>query len=108
MKKNDKYDSEGMIGSYRTTDVPNSQAEGVVYFDGYGADIEDLKTGYCKPVVRSLPEYDKVNYYERWTVPTKVDESPGNTASLPNDFEFRMEGRESKGLFTRPRIPTER
>lgn len=106
--KNDKYDSEGMLGSYRTSEDPFPNADGVVTFPGYGADKEDLERGFCRPTLRELPQYDKVNYYDRWTFPRVTDEAPGNHGILPKDIEFRSTKAESKGLFIRPRIPTER
>lgn len=106
--KNDKYDSKGSLGSYCTSKEQFPNAKGVVTFPGHGADKEDLERGFCRPTLRELPEYDKPNYYERWTSPSRPDEDQGNHMSLPKDIEFRMKETESQGFLVRPRIPTER
>lgn len=106
--KGDKYDDLGTLGSYCTSKVQFPNPEGMKTFSGYGADEADLELGFIRPEVRALPNYDKINYTERWTQPSMPDEGPGNHASLSRDFEFRTKELESKGFLIRPRIPTER
>lgn len=104
----EKYNDKGMLGSHRTSAEPFQNPSGVKLFTGYGADNEDLERGYCEPSIRENPAYDKANYQDRWTVPMEPDEDQGDTSVLPDDIEFRMRERVSKGFMTRPRIPTER
>ena len=106
--KGDKYDDEGMLGSYRTSSVQFPNPQGMVTFPGYGADDADLELGFIRPSVRELPAYDKANYHDRWTQPKLPDEDLGNRQVMDNDFEFRMKERESRGFLIRPRTPTER
>ena len=105
---NPKYDPKGTLGSYRTSDEQTPFAEGTRLFEGFGANAEDLERGYCEPGIEDLPDYDKVNYQERWTEPSQPSEGPGNTLGMSKDYEFRMRERQSRGFLTRPRIPTER
>lgn len=104
----EKYDDKGSLGSYRTSAGQFPNPEGLKTFPGYGADKADLERGFCAPEIRNLPEYDKVNYEDRYTAP------PNNTSGYLDmfepspEYEFRQKDRETKGLFTRPRIPTER
>lgn len=112
----EKYNDKGMLGSYRTSEVQFRNPEGVKTFSGYGADDADLELGFCQPVIRALPEYDKVNYQDRYSRPKLPDEddSAGAVAgffgdgSLQRDFEFREKERTSKGFLARNHIPTDR
>lgn len=105
---NPKYDTIGMLGSSYADPDPFKYPDDVKLFAGFGADEADLHRGYCDPNIKALPNYDKVNYNERYTIPSQPDEGPGNHMALQGDMEFRMKERESKGFLTRPRIPTER
>lgn len=105
---NDKYDALGTIGStYHDPEYYRSPSD-VKYFAGFGADVEELDRGYLNIGTRELPNYDKANYNLRYTEPSMQDENFANTGVLPEDIEFRMKDRVSKGFLTRPRIPTER
>ena len=106
--KGEKYDDLGMLGSYRTSEVQFRNPKGLKTFPGFGADEADLELGFIKPEIRELPEYDKVNYHDRWTQPMLPDEDLTNRDSMARDLEFRLEQRNSKGFLTRPRTPTER
>ena len=107
-KGNSSYSDKGMLSSYRTSAEQFPNPEDMVIFEGYGADAADLERGYCAPTIRELPEYDKDNYNNRWTVPSQPDEDSNNREALPYDYEFRMKELKSKGFLTRPRIPNER
>lgn len=104
----DKYDDKPNLGSYRTSDEQFPNPRGVKTFAGYGADKADLERGFIKPAMRQNPEYELANYKDRWTQPRVSDEDSNVGMDLPADIEFRMKDRETKGLFMRPRIPTER
>ena len=106
--KHAKYDQSQTLGSYRTSDEQFPDPAGIVLFEGFGADKEDLVRGYCLPNVSELPNYDKANYHDRYTMPKVPDEDQGNREVMVQDMDFRMKERESKGFLTRPRIPTER
>lgn len=106
--KNDKYDSEGTLGSYRTSESPFPNAAGVVTFPGYGADKEDLERGFCRPTIRDLPEYKKENYEDRYTQAMDITKDYLDIFEPSPDQKFREIDRQSKGFLTRPRIPTER
>lgn len=105
---NPKYDTKANLGTYRTSAEQFPDPEGMVYFTGFGADAMDCERGFCDPNVQELPDYDKLNYVERYTQPRIPDEDQNNTLSMPKDWEFRQKDRESKGFLTRPHIPTER
>jgi hypothetical protein len=105
---NPKYDPKGTLKSYMGDPNQFPNPEGVKLYEGFGADASDLVRGYCDPGIAELPDYDKVNYQERWVEPSSPTEGPGDTMSLPEDYEFRMRERKSRGFLTRPRIPTER
>lgn len=107
-KGNSSYSDHGMLGSYRTSDKQFPNPKGVKVFTGYGADEADLERGYCVPAIRELPEYDKVNYENRWTQPNIPDEDFHNTNAMQYDYEFRTKELKSKGFLTRPKLPTER
>lgn len=87
---------------------PFPNAEGVKVFSGFGADDSDLRRGWVEPVIRQDPRYDLVNHKQKWTEFRISDEDSNGGEDLPNEFEFRMKDRETKGLFIRPHIPTER
>lgn len=102
------YDKTQTLGSYRSATGPFQDANGVIRFAGFGANKKDLERGFCDPSIQELPDYDKANYYDRYSQPKNVDEEQGNHMSLSKDMEFRMKERESKGFLTRSHIPTER
>lgn len=104
---NDKYREKGRLGSYRTSDTQFPNPSGVEVFEGFGANKEDLVRGFCTPQLRELPEYDRQNYFYRYSEP-KSDDLAADGPGLSADYEFRNKERVSKGFLTRPRIPTER
>ena len=114
--KGDKYDDKGMLGSYRTRDSQFPNPAGMKTFTGFGADKSDLERGFCEPTIRQLPDYDKVNYSERYTEPKRSDEEDADSGlggffgfgADRKDFEFREKERTSKGFLTRPKLPTDR
>jgi len=105
---NEDYQDRGMLGSYRTSEEPFRNPSDVRFFDGYGADKEDLERGFCVPDVGREPAYDKANYELRSTQPRTSSEAFGNTDTMPDDWQFRSRNQRSRGFLTRPRIPTER
>lgn len=105
---NDKYDTPGTLSSYCTSETQFKDPKGVVHFNGFGMDDADYARGFCDPNVKELPNYDKINYASRYSLPRIPDEDQGNTEAMDKDFEFRTKDLESKGFLTRPRIPTER
>lgn len=105
---NDKYNTQAHLGTYRTNAYPFPNPEGILVFEGFGADDKDLERGFCDPHVKELPNYDKANYHDRYSQPKLPDEDQGNHEVMMRDSEFRIKERESKGFLTRPRIPTER
>jgi hypothetical protein len=115
-KGNKSYDDKGMLGSYCTRDSQFPNPAGVKTFTGYGADKADLERGFCKPTIRELPAYDKVNYADRSTEPRLPDEEDEDSGvagflgfgAMRQDFEFREKERRAKGFLTRPKIPTDR
>lgn len=114
--KGDKYEDDGRLGSYRTSEVQFPNPEGVKTFPGLGVDEADLVRGFVQPTIRELPEYDRVNYQDRYSQPRQPDEedSAGSVAgffgdgAMKRDFEFRQKERVSKGFLTRSHIPTDR
>lgn len=114
--KGDKYDDKGMLGSYRTRDSQFPNPAGVKTFTGYGAGKADLERGFCEPTIRELPNYDRVNYQDRYSQPKSPDEedSAGSVGgffgdgAMQRDFEFRQKERKSKGFLARNHIPTDR
>ena len=105
---NDKYDTKANLGTYQTSDTQFPNPEGMVHFNGFGMDDADYARGFCDPEVKELPNYDKANYHNRYSMPRIPDEDQGNREVMEQDFEFRTKDLESKGFLTRPRIPTER
>lgn len=107
--KGSQYGDYGMRGSY-TPEHRNQfpDPEGLKRFAGYGADEADLSQGFCSVRVNDDPHYDAINYRARWTLPRQADEQNGNTEMMPDDYEFRGRNRKTRGLFTRPHLPTER
>ena len=105
---NDKYDTEAHLGTYRTSEEQFPNPEGMIHFNGFGMNDADYVRGFCDPNVRELPDYDKLNYTNRYTLPRIPDEDQLNTQSMESDFEFRTKELESKGFLTRPKYPTER
>lgn len=79
-----------------------------IRFAGFGADAADLERGFVEVTGVDRPESDLVNYKGRSTEPKVPEEENGDTSSMPADYEFRSKHRESRGMLTRPRIPTER
>lgn len=102
------YGDKGSLGTYQTAPGDFPDPEGMVRFTGYGADEQDLRKGYVEPIIRENPVYDLANHKEKWTMPRIADEDSDGGMNLPADIEFRMQDRVTKGLFMRPRIPTER
>lgn len=106
--KGDKYNDRGMLGSYCTSEVQFPNPKGLKTFPGYGADEADLELGFIRPDARQLPVYDHANYVDRWSQNRVPDEDTDGGEMLPQNLRFRLEDRVSKGMFARPRIPTER
>lgn len=104
---NPKYETGPTLGSYRTSETPFKNPEGIHVFEGFGANAEDLERGWCKFTVDEKPVYDLDNYKERWSEPAYSDLVEGGPG-LARDFAFRDNDRYSKGFLTRPRIPRER
>lgn len=107
-KGNEDYRDRGMIGSYTPSAEPFRNPSEVRFFDGYGANAEDLERGYCVADVGREPAYEKENYNLRSTQPKETFEDMGNTDTMPSDWEFRSRNQKARGFLTRPRIPTER
>lgn len=103
----DKYDQGQTLGTYRTSETQWPNPEDVNVFEGFGADKDDLVRGYCRPAIKSNPEYDADNYKLRWSIPT-VSDLTEQGPEVPSDVEFRQKDLLSKGFLARPRIPTER
>jgi hypothetical protein len=104
---NEDYRDRGKLGSFTQSEPFRNPSE-VRFFDGYGADKEDLERGYCVPDVGREPAYDKANYEMRSSQPREQSEDFGNTDTVPSDWQFRSRNQRSRGFLTRPRIPTER
>lgn len=112
----DAYSGKGMLGGYSPSSAPFPNPSGVKIFEGYGANSSDLERGYCDPDIRELPNYDLVNYEDRWTVPNSPDQddSSGGLFGLmggygnKDDFEFQQKDRMSRGFCTRPKLPVDR
>lgn len=107
-KGNEDYRDRGMIGSYTPSEEPFRNPSDVRFFDGYGADAEDLERGYCVPDVDREPAYAKANYEMRSTLPRVHSQDFGNTDTVPDDWQFRSRNQRARGFLTRPRLPTER
>lgn len=103
----EKYSDKGSLGSFCTSAEQFPNPEGVKTFPGYGADAADLQRGFDRPEIRELPDYEMKNYKDRWTAP-KTSDLVEDGAGLPPDFEFRNKEIQTKGMLTRPRLPTER
>lgn len=109
MREGQFYDDKDYnMGSYQTSAVQFPNPADMKVFTGNGATAEDLERGWVKPAITERPEYDKPNYYERWTEFRVPDEDSNGGEMLARNMEFRMKDRQTKGLFIRPRIPTER
>ena len=104
----DKYSDVGQRGSYSTSRVPFAKPEGVVSYSGFGCSEDDYQRGYIVPSRADDPSYDKINYQDRGSLPRVPTESDGNTAVMPEDWEFRQRNQRARGFLTRPRMPTER
>lgn len=102
------YKDKGLLGTYQTADGDFPDPEGLKRFAGFGADEADLTRGFKKVDARELPIYDLANHKEKWTQPRVPDEDSDGGEDMPQDIQFRRQDRETKGLFMRPRIPTER
>lgn len=108
-KGNATYDDRGMLGGYASNDgKPFEPPADQQHFDGYGATMDDIKRGYCKPALSEHPAYDKVNYSSRASQPGCPDEDVGNTVAVPSDYEFQSRNNRAKGFLVRRRLPTER
>lgn len=107
---NAKYDSVQTIPfqGYSPSETPYKDPADVVYFSGFGANADDLERGYIKPMVKESPQYVLENYKQKWTQYRVLDEDGDGGMDLPAQLEFRNKDRETKGLFVRPHIPTER
>lgn len=105
---NPGYGDKGSLGTYQTAPGDFPDPEGMIRFTGYGADEEDLRKGFVEPIISELPVYDLANHKQKWTQPRIPDEDSNGGEDLPQDIEFRMKDRETKGLFMRPHLPTER
>lgn len=104
----EKYDDKGSLGSDRTDAEPFRDPQGLKRFAGFGADEADLSAGFVRPEIRDLPEYDKRNYEDRCTTPPTNNSGLTDIFEPSPDYAFRQKDRETKGFFTRPRLPTER
>lgn len=102
------YVDQGSLGWYTPSAEPYAPPEGVKFFAGQGATVEDLKRGYSEPRISNHPAYDLSNYKDRWSEPSRSDVTKGDTEAIPSDLEFRGRNRQSRGLMTRPRIPRDR
>ncbi len=86
---------------------PEGYPEGCKTETGYGCTAADVQRGYVEVEGLDNPERDLANYKNRWTAPKTSDEDTP-FGFMGDDYEFRQKNRQSKGLFMRPRIPTER
>jgi hypothetical protein len=103
------YGDRGMLGGYCPSEQPFSPPDDVRFEAGYGADVEDLKRGYCKPLVTRNPAYQMENYKDRASLPSVPgDVGQGNQEAMESDFEFRNRNRRSKGFLVRPHIARDR
>jgi hypothetical protein len=102
------YRDRGMLGSYRTSAEPFANPPGVKMFTGYGATMEDLERGYCKPLITDDPAYQLDNYKHRSSQPSLSDIDEGGATATSDDFAFRRKNERARGFLTRPHIPTDR
>ena len=108
-KGNEDYSDKGMLGRYTVPQrVFEKDPVGLKRYAGYGATEADLRLGYIEPTIREDPAYDKPNYEDRSTDPSKPDELFNNSGVMPDDWEFRRRKRVSRGFLTRPTNSTER
>lgn len=109
MREGQFYDDpDHNMGSYQTSATPFRNPSDVKLFTGQGADAEDLERGWVKPAMREYPQYVLENYKLKWTKPRVLDEDYNGGMDLPRQLDFKYSDLESKGLFERPHIPTER
>lgn len=106
--KGEKYNDRGTLGSYCTSKVQFPNPKGIKTFPGFGADEADLELGFIRPDARQSPVYDHVNYVNRWSKNAVPDEDTDGGEELPQNMRFQQQDLMSKGMFARPRIPTER
>lgn len=104
----EKYSDQAKFS--RPEEEPFDSPKGVKRFAGYGANEADLARGYEVPAIANAPEYDLVNYRQKWTEPklSDQDDVDGPFGMVSKDFEFRQKDRESRGFLTRPYLPTGR
>lgn len=104
---NVKYDAQPNLSSYRTSETPFPNPEGIHLFEGIGANAKDLERGWVNPLLDDKPEYDSENYVNRWSQPSVSDLTEGGPKTN-RDREFQGKDLVSKGFLTRSHIPTER
>lgn len=102
------YNDRGMRGNFSSSRKPFPRPAEIKNFSGFGCTEEDYSRGYIEPSGRDDPEYDKINYQDRSTLPREPAEDHGNTQAMPDDWEFRRRNQRARGFLTRPRTPTER
>lgn len=104
---NASYSDRGQFGSYAPSREAYAPPSDVRFEAGFGADVDDLRRGYCVPTIRESPAYDLDNYQNRATLPRYPDEDGQETLG-ESAMEFRARGERSRGFLTRPKIPVER
>lgn len=104
---NDGYRDRGGFGSYTPQDTPYAPPSETKWFAGFGADVDDLKRGYCDPRITDDPAFTPENYKYRSTLPKMSDIDEGGDA-MEDDYAFRRRNERSRGFLTRPHIPTDR
>lgn len=103
------YSDRGMLGGYSPSKEPFAPPADVRFEAGFGADVEDLKRGYCEPNVSFSPAYQLENYKDRYSQPrVSGDVNNGNQEGMESDFEFRNRNRRTKGFLVRPHIAKDR
>ena len=106
--KGEKYDDKGTRGSYCTGKTQFPNPEGMKTFPGFGADEADLELGFIRPRATQDPVFDHINSVDRWSENAVPDEDTDGGEELSQNIRFKQQDRKSKGMFARPRIPTER
>lgn len=108
-KGNRDYSDRGQFGSFGPSNRDQFlNPPDVKMFTGYGATEADIDLGFVRPEIREDPAYDKDNYEQRSTQPTRPNEDMGETDVMRDDWEFRRRNTKARGFLTRPHIPTER
>jgi hypothetical protein len=106
---NASYHDRGRFGTWAPSNEEGFRLpENVRRFEGYGCSEDDYERGYIPNVVHEDPAYDPGNYKNRWTIPKTPDEDDQPSTAGNDDLRFRAKNEMSRGMFNRPKIPTDR